>query len=121
MPLPIVNKLHDLSGAIALEACRSPSILLQTVEALVKSNNILKIEIAELKKQSQIEKRKIPIIDILNKNFIPIEDYVKALTIEISKEDLEIIFTHGLIIGIQEILQNHICLIEDKCPICTGI
>ena len=116
-PLPIVNKLQDLSGSMAIEACRSPSILLQTVEALVKSNNILKIEIAELKKQSQIEKRKIPIIDLLNKNFIPTEDYMKFLTVEISSENLEIIFTHGLIIGIQEILQNQICSIEDNCPL----
>ena len=116
--LPVVNKLQDLSGIIALEAFKSPSVLLQTVEALVKSNNILKMEIAELKKHAQIEKKKIPIMDILNKNFSPLEDYVKALTIEIFKEDLEIIFTYGLIIGIQKILQNHICLIEDdKCPI----
>lgn len=117
--MPIVDKLVvDLSRSEAIETCKTPSLLLQTVQELVKSNNVLKTEIAELKRQAHTQKKKIPIIDILNKNFTPTEDYIKYMNIEICRSDLETIFTHDLVIGIQEILQNQICLVENsECPL----
>lgn len=99
-----------------IETCRSPSLILQVVQELVKSNNILKTEIAELKKQNQKQSRKIPILDLLNKNFIPNQDY-DALDQEVTSDDLEIVFEHNLIEGIQEIFKRQLSDSSENNPI----
>ena len=99
--------LLDTSGT-TISTYKSSSRLLQTVEALVKSNSVLKTEIAELKRQAQTQKRKIPIVDILNKKFVPNEDYHEYLNIQISRSDLEIIFNQDLVKGIGEIIKNQL-------------
>lgn len=99
-----------------IESCRSPSLILQAMQELVKSNNILKTEIAELKKHNQNQRRKIPVIDLLNKNFIPSQNY-NALDIEVSSDDLEFIFEHNLIEGVQEILKTQFSNSNENNPI----
>lgn len=94
----------------------SSSIISQTVKELVRSNNVLKTEIAELRRQSQKQKKKIPIIDLLKKNYTPTENYTEYLNIEIIRADLETIFANDLLYGIQEIIQNK-CSNEDNCPL----
>jgi hypothetical protein len=117
IPLPTSNKIEDLSGSAAIKILRDQPTLLQTVEALVKSNNILKMEIANLKTHVRTQKKKIPIIDILNKNFTPTEDYNKFMDIQIDRANLEYIFTNDLVSGILEILKTQLDLIEENCPI----
>lgn len=107
----------DISG-VTIETCKKPSLLIQTVEELIKSNNILKTEIAELKRKAQTQKKKIPIIDILNKTYTQTEECVDYLDVKVCRTDLEVIFLHDLITGIQEIIQNQITSVEDtECPI----
>lgn len=117
IPLPISNKIEDLSGSAAIKILRDQPTILQTVEALVKSNNILKMEIANLKSHVCTQKRKIPIIDILNKNFTPTEDYNKFLDIQTCRANLEYIFTTDLVSGILEILKTQLDLIEENGPL----
>ena len=51
-PFPIENKLQreGLTMTEAIEICKEPSMLMQSVEALIKSNNKLRMEVEELKK-----------------------------------------------------------------------
>ena len=107
------STLLDTSGT-TIETYKSSSRLLQTVEALVRSNSVLKTEIAELKRQAQTQKRKIPIVDILNKKFTPTQDYHEYLNMQICRSDLEIIFDQDLVKGIGEIIKNQLSNIEDN-------
>ena len=118
-PPNIVNKLKDATISEAIELNRTPSTLQQTIEELIKSNNQLKTEICELKKWAQIQKRKIVIIDWLNKNCAPNQDYKEYINqIVITRTDLETVFKTNLVDGIQEILQNYIENTDEKeCPI----
>ena len=107
----------DVSENVTIASCKSPSLLMQTLEELVKSNNILKTEIAQLKKESQTKKQKIPIIDILNKNYKSTEDYIDYFDITVYRRDLENIFTYDLVFGIEKIIENKIDLTNENCPI----
>ena len=120
-PLSLTNKLPDLTGKEAVEASLTPSLLLQTVQELILSNHKMKEEIAELKKiaykQDYKQSQKLQVLDILTKMPKPSKDYQTYLNIKISRKDLEIVFTDGLVVGIQEIIQNKINADEEDCPV----
>lgn len=113
--LSIINPIRKNLTLAEVGECKSPPTLIQTVEELIKSNNKLREEVENLKKWAQIQKKKIIIIDWLNKNYKPNEDYKEYMNkLVITRNDLEIIFQSNLVIGIQEILQNYINKIDDK-------
>ena len=111
-PFPIENKLQSegLSMNEVIEICKEPSMLMQSVEALIKSNNKLRMEVEELKKcNKQYQNKKIVVIEWLNKNYKPHLNYRKFMNnLVISRPQLEIIFNSNFILGIEEILQEYL-------------
>ena len=99
-----------------LNGSSNQSLQLQTLEELVKSNNKLKAEVAELKKQSKVQKKKIPLLELLEKNYKPTKNYYELLDIIITSDNLENIFQSNIVSALPEIIQNR-CSIEDICPL----
>lgn len=99
-----------------LNGSSNQSLQLQTLEELVKSNNKLKVEVAELKKQSKVQKKKIPLLELLEKNYKPTKNYYELLDIIITSDNLENIFQSNIVSALPEIIQNR-CSIEDICPL----
>ena len=101
---------------ISLDMLSQPSKVMQVLEYLVASNNTLKHEIMELKKQSQIQRQSIDLLSWLNKNFTPDQDFkTYTASTKIARKDLENVFSTNLIGGVKEILNRHFDL-EDNCP-----
>ena len=87
------------------------------VMELVKSNNKLRKDVEELKRWVYAKKKKIIIVDWLNENYKPVENYKEFISkLNIRREHLDIIFKSNIIDGIQEILQNFI-VNNDICPL----
>ena len=81
--------------------------LSKIVIELVKSNNKLEREVSILKKQSQVKKQRIIILDILNNAPLPETKYEIFLdSICLTREDLEIIFSNNYIAGFSLILHS---------------
>ena len=94
----------------------SQTLQSQTLEELIKSNNKLKSEVAELKKQTRAQKKKIPLIELLEKNYKPTKNYYEVLDIDITSDDLDNIFESNIVSALPEIIQNR-CSIEENCPL----
>ena len=111
-PFPIENKLQreGITMTEAIEICKEPSMLMQSVEALIKSNNKLRMEVEELKRcNKQSQNKKIVVIEWLNKNFKPPHHYKKFMSnLVINRPQLDIIFNSNFILGIEEILQEYL-------------
>ena len=89
--------------------------LTQIVTELIKSNNKLQNEVAELKRWVQVKKRKIVIVDWLNENYQINENYKEFVNnIVVTSNLLEIIFQTNLIEGIQRIFEEYMSKIEDQ-------
>ena len=74
---------------------------------LVKSNHKLQRDIVDLKRWVQIKKQKFVVLDWLNENCPSTNNFNTFIkTINITRNDLEIIFNSNYITGITEILQN---------------
>ena len=77
------------------------------VMELVKSNQKLRKDVEELKRWVQTKKKKIIIVDWLNINCKPTENYKEFISkLCIARPQLEIVFNSNIIDGIQEILQD---------------
>ena len=97
----------------------SPLQLRSIIIELVKSNNKLRKDVEELKRWVQTKKRKVIIVDWLNENYKPPENYKEFISkLCIAREHLEIIFKSNIIDGIQEILQDFMNNPDnpDNCP-----
>jgi len=93
-----------------------PSQVMQILDHLIISNNTLKLEIAELKKQNQQKKQKIDIISWLNKNFQPENDFKTYNThTKITRKHLENVFASNLIESIKEIFIKQFDIVN-LCP-----
>ena len=89
--------------------------LTQIVTELIKSNNKLRNEVAELKRWVQVKKRKIVIVDWLNENYQINENYKEFVNnIVVTSNLLEIIFQTNLIEGIQRIFEEYMSKMEDQ-------
>tara|TARA_A100001388_G_C28767594_1_gene501719 strand:+ start:972 stop:1700 length:729 start_codon:yes stop_codon:yes gene_type:complete len=89
--------------------------LTQIVTELIKSNNKLRSEVAELKRWVQVKKRKIVIVDWLNENYQINENYKEFVNkIVVTSNLLEIIFQTNLIEGIQRIFEEYMSKMEDQ-------
>jgi len=100
---------------ITTDMLSQPSKVMQVLEHLVASNNSLKQEITELKKQGRTQ-RQIDLISWLNKNFTPDQDFkIYASAVSITRKDLENIFANNLIESLKEIFIRHFEL-TDNCP-----
>lgn len=118
-PFPIIeNKLQceGLTATEVLELCKEPSMLVQSVEALIRSNNKLRMEIDDLKRcNKQYQSKKIVMTEWLNKNFKPPHNYKKFMSnLIIGRPQLEIIFNSNFILGIEEILQEYLAEFVEK-------
>jgi len=109
----IIEKIYSEEGydnhILSIEKLTQISI------ELIKSNNKLRKDVKELKRWVQIKKRKIIVIDWLNENMKPNQDYNNFITdIIINRNHLEYIFKTNYVDGIQEIIQNYISNYEEK-------
>lgn len=87
-------------------ASDSPS-LHDIVAELIKSNRKLQKDVEELKKYMQMKKKKINIVDWLNENYKPTENYKEYISkLSITRSQLEIIFKSNITDGTQEILEE---------------
>ena len=93
--------------------------LTQIVTELIKSNNKLRNEVAELKRWVQVKKRKIVIVDWLNENYQINQNYKEFVNnIVVTPNLLEIIFQTNLIEGIQRIFEEYMNKMEhQKIPL----
>ena len=117
--LPLIEdklKKKNLSINEAIEICKVPSELMQSVQELIKSNKKLQFEINELKKANkQYQNKKLIVIDWLNKNFKPPLNYKKFMdNLIINRKHLEMIFNSNLVLGIEEILQDYLSESNEK-------
>lgn len=89
--------------------------LTQVVIELIKSNNKLRADVKELKRWAQIKKRKVVVIDWLNINLKPKDNYKKFISnLVITRDDLEYIFNTNYVDGIKEIFQNYMGNFEEN-------
>lgn len=117
-PFPIVenkppHEAHhhgSFSMNEVIDICKEPSMLMQSVAELIKSNNKLRMEVEELKRcNRQSQNKKIVVIEWLNKNYKPPLNYIKFMgNLVIGRPQLEIIFNSNFILGIEEILQEYL-------------
>jgi len=83
--------------------------LREIVLELVKQNNKLNKDIDELKKWVKTKKKKIVIVDWLNENCKPDITFKTFIeTINIGRNELDIIFESNIITGIETIIKNSI-------------
>ena len=114
---PLLNKITEKMNSEKgyddhSYSCRQ---LTQIVSELIKSNNKLQNEVADLKRWVQVKKRKIIIVDWLNENYQINENYKEFINnIVVTSNLLEIIFQTNLIEGIQTIFEEYISKIEDQ-------
>lgn len=95
----------NLNDEIELENVSLKEIVVE----LIKQNKKMEKDINELKRWVQTKKRKIVIIDWLNKNYKLDIDFNKFISeIKITEKELEIVFNSNIVDGIQEIFENHI-------------
>jgi cell division protein FtsB len=114
-PALLTEERCDVLTPVTPDMLSQPSKVMQILEYLVASNNSLKQEITDLKKQDRT-KQQLDIISWLNKNFTPDQDFkTYAATIIITRKDLENIFANNLIEGLKEIFIRHFKL-KDNCP-----
>jgi len=115
--LPVIeDKLKKTNVSIneAIEMCKLPSELMRSVQELIRSNKKLQLEINELKKYNKLyQNKKIIVVDWLNKNYKPPQNYNKFMNnLIINRTQLEMIFNSNLVLGIEEILQDYL----NDCP-----
>ena len=92
------------ASGIALENVSLRDVIFE----LVKSNNKMQKDMEEVKKWMQSQKKKINIIERLNKTCKPTENYKEFISkLSITHEHLQIVFKSNIIDGIQEILQEY--------------
>jgi len=115
-PALLTEERCDVLTPVTPDMLSQPSKVMQILEHLVASNNSLKQEITELKKQSRIQRQTIDLISWLNKNFTPDQDFeTYATTITITRKDLENIFNNNLIESLKVIFIRHFES-KDNCP-----
>ena len=110
-----VGGVDDLSKLYSQQsdAWGSPPQLWDIVMELVKSNQKLRKDVEELKRWVHAKKKKVIIVDWLNENYKPHENYKEFMSkLCITRTHLEIVFKSNIIDGIQEILQDYINIAE---------
>lgn len=101
---------------LSLDMLSQPSKVMQVLEQLVISNNNLRQELTELKTQHRTQNKTIDLISWLNKTFIPDQDFkVYIADIQITRRDLENVFTDNLIDAVKDIFIRQFNLL-DKSP-----
>jgi hypothetical protein len=100
---------------ISIDMLSQPSQVMQLLTQLVASNNSLKEEVNELKKQNRSQRQSIDMLSWLNKNFTPDQDF-KTYTdnIQINRKDLENVFANNLTDCIKELFIRQFELIDNS-------
>ena len=91
------------------------------LQQLVKENNSLKEKIVELEKLSKREKKQICLIDWLNQNRIPTQDF-KSWYIgwQVTQNDFHDVLSTNTLCGVMKILRNNLeCRTGDHIPMCA--
>jgi hypothetical protein len=115
-PSSISEKSTQDHTIMSSDLLTRPSQVMQILDQLIISNNTLKQEIIELKKQNRQKKQKIDIISWLNKNFKLYIDFkiFNDQTI-ITRENLEYVFSSNLIESLNAIFIKQFDL-NKPCP-----
>jgi hypothetical protein len=109
----ITQKIHSEKGYE--NQTLSVEKLTQVVIELIKSNNKLRDDVKELKRWAQVKKRKVVVIDWLNINLKPKQNYKEFISnLVITRADLEYIFNTNYVDGIKEIFQNYMSNFEEN-------
>ena len=107
---------RDLPINEAINICKEPSEIVQCLQALIKSNHKLQNDVEELKKNiRQYQNKKIVVIEWLNKNYKPPNNYRKFMkNLVINRTHLEIIFNSNFVLGIEDILHDYLSNCVEK-------
>jgi len=109
----ITQKIHSEEGYE--NQTLSVEKLTQVVIELIKSNNKLRDDVKELKRWVQVKKKKVVVIDWLNINLKPKQNYKEFISkLVITRDNLEYIFNTNYVDGIKEILQNYMTNFEEN-------
>ena len=99
----VISKINTLPNSI-----KYPSELQQKIEYLISSNIELREQLRKIQSEKQIEKRKINMLDWLNKNYKPELDYIKYIeTLKLDNKYLKMLENNDVKIVIKEIFNNY--------------
>jgi len=114
-PNSLTEESSQEVSSLTQDMLSQPSQVMQVLEHLVASNNSLKQEINELKKQSRTQRQPINLISWLTKSFTPDQDFkIYTTNTKITRKDLENVFANNLIEGLTEIFTRQLDLIDNS-------